>query len=386
MRKVLLGIITLLAAQNVFAVAAYDLLFQQRNSTNTAYMNLIPASPISTDGILYFNQSTHLALWLAPGNFSNVSGVLSAKPLSTDITDSTVTGRSLLTSASAAAARTAIGAGVPVTLTSQLTNDSSFVSTTALTTALSNYPTNSAMTTAMSGKMDTPMGTAAQYLRGDASISNFNTDVDARVVAGIAGKENTIAAGTTSQYWRGDKTWQTLDKSSVGLSNVDNTSDASKPVSSAVTTALAGKFNAPAGTTSQYVRGDGTLATLPTTPARSFNYTTRALNTCFQPSSTRDALVSYSVDILTTISLATGQQGTVYLRTYTDSGCTTGTQEVVRFVNGQTGTLTIGLNISQNVTASLTGVIPAGLWVRLVTENNTSTPTFTARPGQEVLL
>jgi hypothetical protein len=120
MRKVLLGIITLLAAQNVFAVAAYDLLFQQRNSTNTAYMNLIPASPISTDGILYFNQSTHLALWLAPGNFSNVSGVLSAKPLSTDITDSTVTGRSLLTSASAAAARTAIGAGVPVTLTSQL--------------------------------------------------------------------------------------------------------------------------------------------------------------------------------------------------------------------------------------------------------------------------
>jgi hypothetical protein len=386
MKKALIGIIGLLLAQNVFAVAAYDYNMQQRNALNTQYVNSLLAVPLSNDGILCYSQGAHVAYFCLPGNFSVVSNTLYAKPLSTDITDSTATGRSLLLASSAGAARTAIGAGTPVTTTSQLANDSGYVDLTEMTTALSNYPTITVMNGAMSGKMDTPMGTAAQYLRGDASISNFNTDVDARVVSGIAGKENTIAAGTTSQYWRGDKTWQALDKAAVGLSNVDNTSDASKPVSSAVTTALAGKFNTPAGTTAQYVRGDGTLATLPTTPTRSFNYTTRALNTCFQPSSTRDALVSYSVDILTTISLATGQQGTVYLRTYTDSGCTTGTQEVVRFVNGQTGTLTIGLNISQNVTASLTGVIPAGLWVRLVTENNTSTPTFTARPGQEVLL
>lgn len=44
----------------------------------------------------------------------------------------------------------------------------------------------------------------------------------------VSGKEPTITAGTTSQYWRGDKTWQTLDKSAVGLGNVDNTSDATK--------------------------------------------------------------------------------------------------------------------------------------------------------------
>ena len=46
-------------------------------------------------------------------------------------------------------------------------------------------------------------------------------------------KEDTITAGTTSQYWRGDKSWQTLNKSAVGLGNVDNTSDANKPVSTA---------------------------------------------------------------------------------------------------------------------------------------------------------
>lgn len=54
-------------------------------------------------------------------------------------------------------------------------------------------------------------------------------------------KEPTITAGTTSQYYRGDKTFQTLDKTAVGLSNVDNTSDANKPISTATQTALNGK-------------------------------------------------------------------------------------------------------------------------------------------------
>lgn len=55
-------------------------------------------------------------------------------------------------------------------------------------------------------------------------------------------KEPTITAGTTSQYWRGDKSWQTLDKTAVGLSNVDNTSDANKPISTATQTALNAKL------------------------------------------------------------------------------------------------------------------------------------------------
>jgi hypothetical protein len=57
--------------------------------------------------------------------------------------------------------------------------------------------------------------------------------------AALTGKEPTIAAGVTAQYWRGDKSWQTLDKAAVGLGNVDNTSDASKPVSTAGATANA---------------------------------------------------------------------------------------------------------------------------------------------------
>jgi hypothetical protein len=56
-------------------------------------------------------------------------------------------------------------------------------------------------------------------------------------------KEPLIADGTTSDYWRGDKSWQVLDKTAVGLSNVDNTSDANKPISTATQTALNLKAN-----------------------------------------------------------------------------------------------------------------------------------------------
>ncbi|MFB6518582.1 glycosyl hydrolase family 28-related protein [Streptomyces sp. NPDC056401] len=57
----------------------------------------------------------------------------------------------------------------------------------------------------------------------------------------LALKEPTLTPGTVSQYLRGDKSWQTLDKSAVGLANIDNTSDANKPISTATQTALNNK-------------------------------------------------------------------------------------------------------------------------------------------------
>ena len=60
---------------------------------------------------------------------------------------------------------------------------------------------------------------------------------------GLDTKEPTITAGTTGQYYRGDKTFQTLDKTAVGLSNVDNTSDLNKPISTATQTALDAKIS-----------------------------------------------------------------------------------------------------------------------------------------------
>lgn len=94
-----------------------------------------------------------------------------------------------------------------------------------------------------------------------SGITNLTTD--------LAAKEPAIGTGTTGQYWRGDKAWIILDKAAVGLANVDNTSDAAKPVSTAQATAIAAKEPAlPAGgTTAQYLRGDKSWQTLPTAPA-----------------------------------------------------------------------------------------------------------------------
>jgi hypothetical protein len=65
---------------------------------------------------------------------------------------------------------------------------------------------------------------------------NLSSQTDLQTA--LNAKENTITAGTTAQYYRGDKTFQTLDKNAVGLSNVDNTSDINKPISTATQTAL----------------------------------------------------------------------------------------------------------------------------------------------------
>lgn len=95
--------------------------------------------------------------------------------------------------------------------------------------------------------------TASAVNRGALSSADWST---------FNSKEPAITAGTTSQYYRGDKTFQTLDKTAVGLSNVDNTSDANKPISNATQTALNAKEGTiTAGTTSQYYRGDKTFQT-----------------------------------------------------------------------------------------------------------------------------
>lgn len=63
------------------------------------------------------------------------------------------------------------------------------------------------------------------------------------LVTALDSKEPVIPAGTVADYWRGDKTWQTLNKAAVGLGNVDNTSDLDKPISTATQAALDNKSN-----------------------------------------------------------------------------------------------------------------------------------------------
>lgn len=75
------------------------------------------------------------------------------------------------------------------------------------------------------------------------NTSDADKPVSTATLTALDEKEDSISPGDNTQYWRGDKTWATLNKASVGLDVVDNTSDADKPVSSAVATALDGKAN-----------------------------------------------------------------------------------------------------------------------------------------------
>jgi hypothetical protein len=90
--------------------------------------------------------------------------------------------------------------------------------------------------TSVLGSGDLTVSSAAAWGSITGTLSS-QTDLNTALNA----KEPTITAGTTSQYYRGDKTFQTLDNISVGLGNVDNTSDANKPVSTATQTALNAK-------------------------------------------------------------------------------------------------------------------------------------------------
>jgi Cellulase (glycosyl hydrolase family 5) len=94
------------------------------------------------------------------------------------------------------------------------------------------------------------------------NTSDVNKPVSTAQQTAINLKENTLAPGTITQYYRGDKTWQTLDKTTVGLSNVDNTTDLLKPISTATQTALNTKENA--FTTLPITKGGTNLSTLGT--------------------------------------------------------------------------------------------------------------------------
>ena len=57
-----------------------------------------------------------------------------------------------------------------------------------------------------SGAAASDVGAAAStHAHAQSDVTNLTTD--------LAGKEPTITAGTSGQYWRGDKTWQTLPSS-----------------------------------------------------------------------------------------------------------------------------------------------------------------------------
>lgn len=142
---------------------------------------------------------------------SEVQSAISAAAAAQVVADQAATDASTASTAAATAASAAATA-------QSAANTAATTAATALTNAATAQTTaNGAVTTA------------------NTALTTANSKIDSTQ---LATKEPLVTAGTTSQYYRGDKSWQTLNKTAVGLANVDNTTDLLKPISTATQNAL----------------------------------------------------------------------------------------------------------------------------------------------------
>lgn len=145
---------------------------------------------------------------------------------------------------------------------SLFTNNSGFITSSALSpyltiaSAVSTYQPIGSYLTSISGLNISQLNNDSGYItESNADLKYYSITNPSSFITSSAltpyllsstassTYEPIITSGTTSQYYRGDKTFQNLDKSTIGLSNVDNTSDSSKPISIATQTALDLKVN-----------------------------------------------------------------------------------------------------------------------------------------------
>lgn len=116
--------------------------------------------------------------------------------------------------------------------------------------ALQNVPTNLILYNTTVSSFQKFNGTSWDNIGGSGGGGSFSfseitgNPYDNNLLAQILdGKEPVLPEGAAGQYLTGEKTFVTLDKAAVGLNNVDNTSDANKPISSATQSALDAKEN-----------------------------------------------------------------------------------------------------------------------------------------------
>lgn len=128
---------------------------------------------------------------------------------------------------------------------------------TAVQTALNGKAGTTVVTTTTAGLMSATdktklnsISTGATANSTDSALRDRSTHTGTQSISTIINLQNTLDAkepilnsGTILQYYRGDKTWATLNAAAVGLNNVDNTSDINKPISTSVQTALTAANN-----------------------------------------------------------------------------------------------------------------------------------------------
>ena len=208
--------------------AGSDLFINQRNPENTATVTRMVTKPFGTsDGVFGFSGATQLPFFLSIGPGLSLSGgVLDAA--SSAPSWASITGKPAFSAVATSGAYADLS-GKPVIPAAQVNSD----------------------WTASSG--------TAQILNKPALFSG--------AYSALTGIPSTFAPSAHNQAW------STITATPTTLSGYGITDAASLSAlggyatTAALTSGLAGKFNTPSGTTSQYLRGDGSVATFPAIPA-----------------------------------------------------------------------------------------------------------------------
>lgn len=255
------------------------------------------------------------------------------------------------------------------------------------------------LVTLFAGKVSTSVTVNGHPLSGnvtvtasDLSLGNVNNTSDANKPVSTATqtalslKENSITATTSADYYRGDKTFQTLNKTAVGLPNVDNTSDANKPVSTAQATADALNLKIASNlsdlnnvVTARSSLGLGTLATQNGT----FSGTSLGTNTGDQTSVTGNAGTATALANPRTIGTITGD-ATSAGSSFDGSGNNANalTLATVNSNTGSFGSATQSLTVTYNAKGLATAVSAQTVTPALtsITGFGTGVATFLATP------
>lgn len=442
--------------------APNDIVVTQRNSTDTglAPNRLVAALAGNANAIMGFNGISKLPVHWGVGSGLSISGTDLVSP-PTDWSD--ITNKPVLFNGAYSSLT-----GVPTSFapSAHTHNASDVVSGTFSISRIPSLPISqiTGLQDVLDTKFDFPMGTSLQYLNGEGNPVDFPNIPDTQVnsdwlatsgsalilnkpvlfsgaYADLTGKPVIPAAQVNSDWASSSGVSQILNKPTLFSGSFADLT--AKPTTlsgygitdgattSALTSGLATKFNNPTGSTAQYLRGDGSLATFPTIPggtvtsitagtglsggtitttgtislpntgtagtysvvttdaqgrvtagrAKSFTYPTRSLNTAYQISTTQDASVVYTVDISVTSLLIAGMSGRVYLEYADNAAMTTNLVTVSESPNSISGVL----NVSSVGPGNVSGWVPANKYVRIRTANIAGAPTFTFVRSQEVL-
>lgn len=246
-------------------------------------------------------------------------------------------------------------------------------------------------------------GTTSQYIKGDGSIATFPTLTSGTVTSvGISsvdltiggtnpvtssgiisltlpainsnvGTYNNLTVNSKGQVTAGSNTSYLTGNQSIAL-----TGDVTGSGSTSISTTLANS-----GVTAGSYAGSYTVdakGRITAANAKIQTAVTPSLNTAFQVSSSLSSDVNYSINVQITSALAGTNTGTVQLQISSTSG---GTYTTIN----QSGMSLSGIVSTVGATQNLSGFVPVGYWVKIVTAatgTNSGSAVFTAQASQQV--